>query len=401
MNIQWPQVNPYIQNRNPLVFGEKNQEEYRAWMIRNQGEEAKLIKKIPKEESALVEFFYTMIERLSASRRELAERHNTEVAEFFGFRRELNPFKSAATTFPRDGIYGEYTKVILERMSHIINRLIKEKLKSHKEVDCFENLNSSVEIKLISADLINNPIIQKKFPKWFPLDLFAKEDLKDPKIKMIKKRDRELKKREPELYQQIQLNGGLQGLNQEFPSPICIFPGGPLYGDQRNLRNSFALATLRIQVGNAMLGTTKWLTWLHRSNDGDNPVPRMLVNSSVLVIHMDKYLIDPILKQIAELFAKAVCAGKENPVDLQKYVGLMLYHFSHCMPFLRGSSSISEVIEGAIYEACDFKVLHNPNLLADLEALSTSKISEFMKKYPEMIELAPKADPVPSEEKTP
>lgn len=413
--INFLEVNTFIPNSNPNKFGARNQKQYRAWMKQMQREKGEDIKQLSKEKPALVEFFYSVIESLSQARREIAVRHKTPDSSQFGERRDAaKKFVNASfTPFVRREEYGKYANIILNRMAQELTPLnLQERSKEIKStdqvVDHFDSSHSSsIKIEVLEAE----HLAAKKFsigpgegdyPDWYSGELHNKVALQnnfsEAELESLYRMNKRLKNECPQFYERRKTFESLMHINHDFPSPQKI--NNKFVGNSNNYKSFYAFATLRIKVGKQMFAGTKWITWLYRDGEKTPPVEGMVKKSAVVVIHMDKYLIDDTLKKIADLFAEAVCSGSENQVDLQKYVGLMRYYFAHCMPWTRGSAAIAEALEGAIYYAGGFNVSHNPQMLVDLEALSTPKISEFMEKYPEMVQLTPILAPAQDEEKS-
>lgn len=397
-------MNSYIAERAPEKFGRENQEDFVSWMIRAQHETREEIRRAPKQESVLIELFYSVIDKLARARKEIAQRHQNPEANSFGSRRDLDrefTARNSETIFSKNGHdYGEYTPKILNRLAQDLRHLdiqeagnvIKERITN----DQFEDLSSSFEVKVFEIHhMISYQVFAfLHYPEGFPIDMLEmnRNNLNDIEIEQLREADKEIKKQFPDLYERKKVTDIFNRI-LNFKS---IFNKGE--NGEIEPKSLFALGKMKLQVGEEMVDSTMWLTWLHRDEHGTHPVDHMLDRSSVGVVHMDKYLIDETLKKIADLFAKAICAGRENCADLQKNIGLMRYYMAHCMPWGRGSAAIAEALEGAVYNACGYQVLHNPKMLVDLEALSTPQISVFMENYPNMVKLLPIVE-LPPEEK--
>lgn len=379
-------VNPFVVSNFPDNFKQKHQADYRAWMLSTQQEEGQRIRQAPKNKPELVDLFYRVIDRLSQSRREIAERHQTPFAERFGARRDLmlEVFETALTYFA-----GKYNKVILKRIADELKPLnINEKSqdikKSNKTSDIYHKLSSSFEVEVLEEHHLkaleqSNPVRRGQNPESYnPVNIIMTSG---GNYSRVIKEERNFKNREPVFYKNIQLDLALFKLEENYPKGVEI----------GNLKEMIAVSTMRLQFGKQMFATSKWITWLSRQvfNHPIDPISFMLGNSIVQILHMDKHLIDSSLKKIADLFAEAVLAANEDREAMQKNVGLMRYYLAHAMPWARGSAAIGEALEGAVYNACGFNVLHNPDMSVDLEALSIPEISAFMKKYPLMVQIIP------------
>lgn len=401
--MTWSRVNTFIPDRDPQEFGAHNQKDYRAWMIRRQQKEGQRIKLVPKEEPALVDFFHTLIERLSQSRMKIAHRQHHLQAKCFGLRRDQNHCDgSYRTPFIRGWEYGIYNEIILQRLvkeidllnifSGCLNPCLDcNDIKQKKVENVYKNFASTLEVQIFEDHQLQNFFDFDRLPEWYPFDLKEESDENLSKIEKewLYLMDMELERTHPDIYRDFKFFDELSILQSDFPSHETFFlPNGESIDIpyDNNLKNMYVKGALSLHVGGETYETTKWLTWLFR--DGKTPPEvRMLERSSVNVIHMNQFYIDKTLKKIACLFAKAVCAGNDNLAEMQENVGLMRYYLAHCSPWERGSSAIGEALEGAVYNACGYDVWHNSNMTVDLEALSTPELSLFMKKYPKMIKL--------------
>ncbi|MBS0585350.1 MAG: hypothetical protein JSR76_03495 [Verrucomicrobia bacterium] len=121
-----------------------------------------------------------------------------------------------------------------------------------------------------------------------------------------------------------------------------------------------------------------YFTWLSPSER------QPLTRSAVIVVHQDLFLIEPMLREINELFLR--CIGWDpsaEPIpgeftELKNRVSLLSYTFSHTMPFVRGSAAIQEWLRAAIFRSHGLEMTYNRDASADLDALTALSLGDFV-----------------------
>lgn len=112
-------------------------------------------------------------------------------------------------------------------------------------------------------------------------------------------------------------------------------------------------------------------------------------------VHGDQFLIDDWIEVMGELFDRAVCWQPDQGMqELKKTVAELRYLFANVMPFCRGSGSIGEWIELAIYLSHGFtEVKHTDISNGDFEALSCLSFEQFFMSYDGLIDLGVERGP--------
>lgn len=229
--------------------------------------------------------------------------------------------------------------------------------------------------KLEPADLHARGWVQP--PDHFSLpEHLRKESGFTPEEKIaLDKISRDYKKEHPQDFQKVKMLRMIMRIQNEFPSPKVIVhnPDGTvqLDGNEAYLKSFYSLITIRHLINGKRYGMTQYLTWLYR--DGrHNPYDRMINDSVVVMIHHDKLLMNRTLPKVAEVFDRCMRWDRQNETDLKKLVGELRGRLAHIMPDERGSSSIEEWFEQAVYESFGLPhVKYNNGKLINLEALTS------------------------------
>lgn len=137
--------------------------------------------------------------------------------------------------------------------------------------------------------------------------------------------------------------------------------------------------TRRLQVDEMIyeLGYALTSTYIDHEND---LVKNISVRPVMLLVHMDSFLIQDMMNDMAKVFKEAVECSSRELGSLKQRVALLKYEFAHTMPFYRGSAAIGEWLENALYRFHGYELTYNDKKLSDLEAL-TSSLGEFVKNY--------------------
>ncbi len=130
----------------------------------------------------------------------------------------------------------------------------------------------------------------------------------------------------------------------------------------------------------------------------DSPFEEKAIYHMILA-HQDPRFIKNTMKEVKDCFIK--CVNSQSEQELKENVAIFRYLFAHMAPYNRGSASIAEWIEKALYKLkCPDKEFRygdqhsssNRRPLADLDALTAFTLSEFMEDYLSKIRLK-KVDP--------
>lgn len=200
------------------------------------------------------------------------------------------------------------------------------------------------------------------------------------------------KAKRPEMYSHLRQFSIFATMKDEYPPPSekksadgKVIP----IGHTHNRKSHFAIATIRIEIEGKLLALSQLHTWMYFDWQND-PIASMKERSKIYVQHQDALLISTTLKEIAALFEKALQWNRatEQVTDLMNLVATIRYLFAHAVPYLRGSASIAEWLETAIYRFHGFaNFRYNQEKLVDLEALTALRFSDFIREYPSMVTL--------------
>jgi hypothetical protein len=394
---------PYMINRRPGKYGGQ-QEDYQRRTRALMAWGARQIKETPKEEKALVQLFFRLLEHFCKERQAIAQAHHTHHAEQFGRRRDLAGKKDFYHTI-LDEDYQEYNPKILAILAqHMRDMPIEKKNVNQKSKKTVEDTSSgglsTLEIEVFeNEELINlqwlKPAAVNELPPDFPVHLMDKrdkeKDLSPAEWQTFRQAVKKMKEANLPLYKRMKMAAAFTEMQKNFPPPqkfpqkdgTCQF-----IGKEGNLKSFFVLATVRLRINEKMYAVTQYLTWLYR-DFATHPIDRMLKDSTVIVLHQDNFLIDDTLQEIARLFAKALLSKEGDFDELTRNVGLFRYYFASDMPCERGSSAISEYFEGSIYGAQDLEVTYHSKKQVDLEGLTSPFVSLFLKNYESMVKLTP------------
>jgi len=152
----------------------------------------------------------------------------------------------------------------------------------------------------------------------------------------------------------------------------------------KNSRDTYVAAKIYLQIGEEKVVAAQYLTWLNSSLKED-PLERMKCRSKVWICHLSTDLISKVLKDIQSVFCKAIqCNDLENLIPL---MGEFRFKFAFACPYQRGSASIAEWFEKAIYLSKDYELSYKDGHQIDLKAFETPCLPPFLEKYPNYIEL--------------
>lgn len=396
-NMPTEDLQIFVQQKMGKQNVEVKQIMYEMWMQMTCDLALQELASVPLDQELLSnQFFPHVIDRLGEVRREFAHLVQDEDTVLFGKRRDAAAFSKAlafGTPMSKNGKYSNCNKAICDWMIQSVKTTSKKsKKKKFKKLivkeDRHNQLSSSIRIRVLSIQELKNGKLlefdENELPEWFPRNLYIKasspEVLSEEENQLLYDSFKRLKNECPELYDRSKLYNVLGG----FAAKI-----------QNHSKDFFIIADAAVQVGNRMLPTSQYITYL-AERGGEHPLERMRQEAAVLIEHQDKYLIEETMQEIGNLFAGAICAGRGNKVaEMQNYTARMQYLFNHCCPFARGSASVSEALATIIYRSCGFDVkwLKKP----DLEALAQPIFSVFLENYPQILKLVRSPVNVPKE----
>jgi len=374
-------MSTYLVGRDPNKYG-GHQQSYLQQVDSIVEETAAAFHTAVEGKKDLEELFHETLATLGANRHDMAVAHKTKNADLFGIRRDQEPFASPAVITPLHHPYDEYNERLLpilqkhlRTMKHTLYEFEQKELKI--EETCLGRA-WSMEFAILSHEdmtkwgfSFNSESYQRLCtlcaipPSQEPLESSHFSELVVNKTAM-----QNLKKASPEDYKRLKI-------------AIAILEIREIYKKER--KSDWVLVTVRSEIDGKMYALSQYLTWLNRNFEED-PVENMTNRSIISIIHQDPFLIEPMLKDIAKIFKKAIEWKDGNIKTLKEDVELLDCELHHAMPFKRGSAAVSEWLEKAIYRYHEFNLTYNPKKMVNLEAL-TSSFNQFVENYDSMIEL--------------
>jgi hypothetical protein len=341
----------------------------------------------------LTDVFFEIQPKLSKIRHELAVDHSTEDAPLFGnFRAapesppcEEDGYISPLTRF--EDSYKKYNRIFMEQLSKIMAPMKRTpKTFDQKEIQTEETIlgiKNSCTVKILEgADLF--PLLD------YPEDAELQSILNTKKSLTEIVKDyalmKELKIKDPKLYERCSMRSYFEYLKYSFPSPVRI-SNNTFQGNTDNLKNLYAIATVELEIDGNPVQMSRYLTWLYQDFKND-PVERMKNRSTAIVIHQDPFLIDPTLQEIAKVFEKCMLWNREKETlqDLKNRVFLFRFLYANCMPNSRGDGAIGDWLEIALYRFHGFaKTRHNSERLPCFEPLASLSLSHYLERYNQTI----------------
>lgn len=145
-----------------------------------------------------------------------------------------------------------------------------------------------------------------------------------------------LKTEDPETFKDFKL---LIGLTHVY---TCGKYPGP--------KSTWILATRYMKTQSATYELSQYITWMYSDLKHD-PIEKMSAHSKVILLHTDPTATQKINHQLRPLFNSIMnwdqAQGQEKLHDLSAQIQ---YLFAHAMPYMRGTASIAEWLESAIYQ---------------------------------------------------
>lgn len=392
-------MSSYIKNRAPGMYG-GDQKLWLAHVRATASKTATEMHRAVEGKEDIEALFHQVFASLSTTRKEYAGSVNDKNYQKFGIRRDQEenfpgPFGLTALFNPYDE-YGDKLLTVFQKHLGGMRHTLKEFQETEKTVhgESFFGKSSYMQFKIFSGQEMNNSYIQPtpkeilrlsglcKVPATaMPSEITSFDFLIENKQYM-----ETLKSASPEDYKKLKML-------HIVPEMIKTFP--------KWKKSDFILVTLRAEIDTAENGQTKqmfplsqYITWAYRDFKED-PVEHMrspddngavVTRSIITIIHQDPFLIKPMLAKCAKIFKDVIQWDKKEIQALKDQVAHFLIYMSHAMPNLRGSGSICDELEIALYEYHGYKLTYNDSKWTNLEAL-TSFPHEFIANYNSMIHL--------------
>lgn len=393
VNLHNSVLTSYITDRKPNFYGGR-QEEYLEFAERAIESGVSLIANEIEKGTDPVEIYHTLVKTLQIARHEIALQHQPEKAHYFGIRRD-DPEAIHREYVPAvTGLYGqyeEYNKKYLNQLIEILHRIPHDlRTFSKKSIRGDETVlgkRYSYQIELLDqaeldrlkyqqppspSDLVEAlGISLEAFPEIFhTLDLMNR-----------------LKSQRKDLYDRVTMHSILDEINEKFPSPSMRGMVEEEKVVQFERKNIYVLTTLRLETEpEKMVCIGRHLTWMYQDYVND-PVDRMRDHSFDYVIHQDLFLIERTQNFCSQIFRDILTWNRSESLEtLKDRMALLRFVYGNSMPCSRGDGGVGDWLELILYRYLGFsKTRHAKDKLPCFEMLSTIKLSDYLRNYPETI----------------
>lgn len=356
----------------------------------------------------LTQVFFSLIGSLAKARNEIAEVQGTEDALFFGRSRmhvtdDVNHTCLGGGEQYNDALYYKpYNQKILSFLQEIIKGKIPLKEDPSQTKfrinDQCEGRKCSFELELITEKEVRKRQWDKQHHDQFFVAIKRLQLRPNPNLNRIDQKDfpatesdqalleefhdnfKKIKREYPAVYTQPKMHFILGKINRFFPSS--------LEGVSSDAKKIYLLGKVRIEIDAKMYALSEYLTWTYQ--DGTTDPAIRLNRFSVVILHQDRYLMDPTLKEIVKIFKRALQweNSSGNLQELKTQVALIRYLFAHAVPYIRGSAAIGEWIEEIIYRDRGLNFTRVEGQSGDLEAFIAPLWSTYLTQYDKTVEVS-------------
>lgn len=339
-----------------------------------------------------IPLFYSLIANFGKKRQQLAQMAKTPRKEFFGVRYKDTDGDFYLTT-NLHGVYEPANLAALAQLSERIKSIPFNGKKfaetSNKTSEIVLGRHFSCEIQMIDEETMKQKSTVTAQEEGELAEL-GKEWARKKTIMTQYDWDGQIKKERPKIYEKGRQKSLLNLLEEEYPSPTS--PSDTKYLNNR--KSHYILATMRMQIGQQMVRTAQWLTWLSQNGEVD-PREHMLDAASkpvVSLITQDLFLHDETLKECAKLFVEVLKWDRKasNINELKDRVALFRHLYAHVSPHARGSGAIGEWFEKSLYDAfglsCSYTPAY-PKESVDLVAQGNLKFSDYLRRYHTLVHI--------------
>lgn len=386
----------FLLKNNPNKYGD-NQEEYITRSKEAIAEAVGRIRRTVAEGGDLTRLFFDILDEFCKKRSEIAENaekmqkvqqhaSNSDSVKQFGRRRDIAGEYPIQLT-PLIKSYAAYgTRLLMFFRKKLIEMEQDQNGQMTKvwSTQC-GSVKSSLEMEILKpSDLQSRHwLAAAQYPNYFP-KLNPGTVPSEQEKQLGRDAYKRLQEEDPVLYQRIIMSQILAKQDQMFPSPNKVAGA-----DKGNLKDSYLLATARMEFGGKMYVTSQYLTWLF-NDKVTKPHDRMLMHSKVLVIHQDRLLIPETLNEIAEIFKRAVLA--KDPDTFAQELRHFQHLFANNMCVERGCAALNDWYTVAMAEARECAVEFDPSGMVDLLALTSPLYTEeYVQKHGECVSIKPKS----------
>ncbi len=337
------------------------------------------------------EAFFSLLQVYQANRKEIAIKHSTQNAGFFGLSRDNQEnFCGSSSQTILAAQYSEYNEIFLRQLADKIYRMANNNLENihqRKKMEAFEKafgMTFKFSIEFRNTEDLQNMYQSVRSSKFLMQHTF--KPLNFQQLFTDYRQLERLKKIEPDTYRHLHLNMVIHTITEKFMVPMKK----RLMQEKSNeidLDQGCYLiqATLRVVIDEKLYALSNYFTWMHIGSK--NPLETMRKYSTAVILHQDSFLNRPTLEKIAEVFAEAI-AWKKNRDDLQilkQNVALLRFLYAHCMPSHRGDGAIGDWLELTLYHFHDFKAFYDQNKMSNMEPVSSLSFKRYWDNYDQII----------------
>lgn len=377
-------MSSYIIGRVPDRFGGQ-QQDYMEQMNSIVSQTANVFRLALESKRDLVALFHQTLASLGDKRKQIALKHGTKNAEFYGSRRDQKPFPGSCgltdLTFPYDAYHKRLMPLFYKKvgsMKHDLRAFHQTELKIPGEKSL--GRESSMEFEILNTESAKPWMLSFTFDEYkricklcsvSPSENLPREELIESFSDLAHNIDamRKLRNVSIDDYKRMVITEAVLNIRSR----------------HEGRKSDWLRVTMNSEIDGKMYPFSQYITWLYRDFEND-PVKKMKDRSVISILHQDPFLVEVVLNDTAKIFKKTIEWSGEDIKALKDDVALLIYEFSHAMPFKRGSAAVAEWLEMAIYLYHGFSVNYDSKKLINLEAL-TSPLKQFAEGYDSMIRL--------------
>lgn len=370
-------MSSYIIERCPNRYG-GNQENFNLRAAIIASTTATLIKRAVDNYDNLEELFHQTLSSLSKARKTLAIKYNIANAEFFGLRRDSDTFDDISSSTDLTGALTEYNdRIIAAFQTHLRNLQPFTSGQKTVATETWLGRESSITFRLLLKSNRKewgyeySPKHHQQMCAWCGVSPDAYPFTAESMVSLGRNKEAmaNLKRNNPTDYLNYKIDACISNMNYQHPE---------------TQDKEWILVTVRNQVDGKMYALSQYLLNLPDAPTMERRIAAMKHKTSAAVLHQDTFLIEPMLADLAKIFKQAIMCNTHDIKTLKEHMTLFKYQFSHVSPFFRGSATISEWIERAVYEYQGYTLKYNNNKMPTLEAW-TSSLKEFADNYDSIV----------------
>lgn len=346
----------------------------------------------------LPDLFFKLLKTMAKERGDIAKDHKTEHAEEFGLRRDREAASESHTRLNKPG-YTQYEKKVRAYLTTLVSKMRRSKHhfleKKHSFTGQILGRTSLIEIEIFDkADIEKEGWLtaagrlKRKLPEWFPSEICSTQYQTSSQKKQLYHALKRLWREDPKGYQWLEKGYNLPYFAPDLPPHYdkLKFPkiNHPIEWMKTvlSLKTILAEVTVFFEINGKLQPLYGYFTALYQNQDDrEEDLLTTMGNHSVpLLIHQRQFLIEETLKEVSTIFEQIVRWKGNDLTELKQLMALFRFEMG-CMPFLRGSSAITEWLEAALYSYHQISYRFDEKRHADLEVYLNPLFSDFIKAY--------------------